>query len=373
MTPTHFRRPWPISGLCRATAHRRRLPRTLPTKDRCRPPADRSSDIRWIVASIPIGGRPRFKLELPGIMAMTTRYASAFTRVTVSLRRLALVLVLAGTAATASASPPDARGNDTYLALGDSVVFGYITDDGYAYGNADNFLGYPDYVGGDLRFRVTNASCPGETTSGFINSDDPDGNGCHNFYRLNFPLHVPYSSSQLDYAMNYLKRYRQTRLVTIGLGANDAFLLQESCSDDPGCILNGLGTILSTIYFNLTEILTDLRSTGYRGVIVVVNYYSVDYSDWEDPTGVTAVTALINQSLSEAAVANGAEVADAFTAFQEAASGAAGKTCEVGLLNANPAHPEPCDIHPSLSGQQLLAKTVVAAYKQAQHRNHGHR
>jgi len=306
---------------------------------------------------------------------MTTRYASALTLAVVGLRGLALVLALVGTAVTASANPPDARGNDSYLALGDSIVFGYITADGYASVNANNFLGYPDYVGGDLDFRVTNASCPGETTSGFMDSASPNDYGCHTVYRVSFPLHVPYSTSQLDYAMNYLKTHRQTGLVTIGLGANDGFLLQTSCSDDPSCIQISLQNLLGTISANMTEILADLRSTGYRGVIVVVNYYSPDYTDENQ----TALTAAINQSLSDAVTTdNGTVVADAFTAFQDVAASlpeeAQGETCKTGLLNtANPADKQwTCDIHPSLSGQQLLAKTVVAAYEQARHRDHGH-
>ncbi len=41
---------------------------------------------------------------------------------------------------------------------------------------------------------------------------------------------------------------------------------------------------------------------------------------------------------------------------------AAGKTCRTGLLNGNPQNPQACDVHPSLTGQRLLAKTVKAAY-----------
>jgi len=56
-------------------------------------------------------------------------------------------------------------------------------------------------------------------------------------------------------------------------------------------------------------------------------------------------------------------VADAFTAFQQAAAVAGGKTCFAGLLNANPANQLACDVHPSITGQRLLAKTLQAAYR----------
>jgi len=93
---------------------------------------------------------------------------------------------------------------------------------------------------------------------------------------------------------------------------------------------------------------------------MVVNYYSLDYTD---PVQ-TGFALALNQTLTAAAAANGAVVADAFTAFQQAATAfAAGKTCFAGLLNGDPLNqPLQCDIHPSLSGQRLLAKAVEAAY-----------
>jgi hypothetical protein len=214
---------------------------------------------------------------------MNKRHFPALAQAAGGLRRIALALALAGAATAASANPPAARGNDGFLALGDSVVFGYITAAGYAYGNPMNFLGYPAYVGTDLRFSVANALCPGETTAGFISSTGAD-NGCRP-YRANFPLHVSYSATQsdtqLNYAMSYLQSHKQTRLVTIGLGANDSFLLQAACNGDPKCIQAGLPALLGTIYTNMSTILQNLRSTGYRGVLMVVNYYSLDYADSE--------------------------------------------------------------------------------------------
>jgi hypothetical protein len=61
---------------------------------------------------------------------------------------------------------------------------------------------------------------------------------------------------------------------------------------------------------------------------MVVNYYSVDYTD----PGQTGLTVLLNQTLAAVAGANGAMVADAFTAFQSAASTvfAGGKTLQGG-------------------------------------------
>jgi len=271
--------------------------------------------------------------------------------------RNALALFLTGAAALAGAGAHEEKGR-TMLSLGDSVVFGYITQDGFAYLNPDNFLGYPDVVGDALRLEPTNASCPGETTSGFLSLTGAD-NGCRPF-RANFPLHVDYNSSQLDFALSYLAAHRNTRLVTVSLGANDAFLLQAVCGGDPACIQTGLPATLATVFANMNTILSNLRATGFKGVLMVVNYYSLDYGD----PGQTGLTIALNQALAGAAAANRAVVADAFTAFQRATSTsfAAGQACRAALLNANPQNQLQCDVHPSLSGQRLLAKTVEAAY-----------
>ena len=60
-------------------------------------------------------------------------------------------------------------------------------------------------------------------------------------------------------------------------------------------------------------------------------------------------------------------VADVFTAFQTAASNpfAAGNTCKAGLLNAAAVNEFTCDVHPSQSGQKLIAGAVEAAYAAA--------
>jgi hypothetical protein len=66
-------------------------------------------------------------------------------------------------------------------------------------------------------------------------------------------------------------------------------------------------------------------------------------------------------------IAHHAVVADAFDAFKSAASTpfAGGNTCKAGLLNASPQNQFLCDVHPSQSGQQLLAHTVENTYAAA--------
>jgi hypothetical protein len=105
------------------------------------------------------------------------------------------------------------------------------------------------------------------------------------------------------------------------------------------------------------------------GAIIVVNYYSLDYTD---ATG-TALTAGLNQALSAPAPAFHAVVANVFSAFKVAAARApaSGKTSVAGLLNVNPQNQLLCDVHPSQSGQKLIAKTIEATYRSINAKHEG--
>src|ERR1700736_5110377 len=90
----------------------------------------------------------------------------------IEMRRTRLAVCLIGIATVAtllvSASSTQARATRPYLALGDSVVFGFIDKAGFEYVNPDNFVGYPRYVDRKLGLDTVNASCPGEATGGVL-------------------------------------------------------------------------------------------------------------------------------------------------------------------------------------------------------------
>jgi lysophospholipase L1-like esterase len=264
-----------------------------------------------------------------------------------------ILLILSSSVALFAA---DSAAGRPYLALGDSVTFGFITNAGFEYVNPENFIGFPDYVGQTLKLHTSNAACPGETSGSFLSPSAPD-DGCR-FYRSQVPLHVNYTSTQLGFAVSFLKSHPETRVVSIGLGANDVLLLRAQCADDPTCIALELPHVLFAVETNLVSILSNLRAAGFKGIIVVVNYYSVDYSN----TNETVITAALNQTLAAASAQAGSVVADVFTAFQAVAGPASGHTCNVGLLNASPQNQFACDIHPSQSGQKLIARTVEQTY-----------
>ena len=182
--------------------------------------------------------------------------------------RMLGVLLMSLLVALGSAAAKDVGSNsESYLALGDSVPFGYIEEADYEYYYPANFVSYSDYLSGYLGggWVVVNASCPGETTSSFLSPLAPD-NGCHQ-YRSYFPLHETYASihsTQYTFATGFLRlNLATTPLVTIMLGVDDLLLLEEQCNGNPQCIENGLPEAYATAEANMTQILAGLRGTGY--------------------------------------------------------------------------------------------------------------
>lgn len=272
----------------------------------------------------------------------------------IACRMCLAVLISSGVAAVAEA-------RDDILVLGDSVAFSYIASPGYEYFyiNPENFVGFPDDLGDMLHVDVVNASCPGESTGSFLSATALD-NGCR-LYRQYFPLHVDYSSTQLEFTTYYLKRHHDVRLVTITLGGNDELLLLQACAYDPTCIQQGAAAMVATVAANMSTVLADVRATGYRGPIIVTNYESLDYS----VVGGTALTAALNQGIAFPAATYGAVVADVFTAFQKAVAAnpfSGGSVCKAGLLNPDVKEQFLCDIHPTQTGHRLIARTVADTY-----------
>jgi lysophospholipase L1-like esterase len=286
------------------------------------------------------------------------------------VRRL-IGIGLAGTAMVAAASlmpalPASAApaggpsGYGTYLALGDSVAFGYVPPQAVPapdYSNPSSFVGYPEDAARALRLRVANASCPGETTASFL-VPGAQSNGCENSpgsstgYRTLYPLHVAYRGTQMQYALRYLAVHRQTRLVTIDIGANDVFLCEETTAD--GCTGTAeLQAVLAEIQANLTTIYTKIRYVArYHGLLVALTYYSINYSD---PAQVAGTEAL-NAAIASVTEKFGGKVADGFAAFEGPSAAFGGSPCAAGLLIKLP--DGTCNIHPSPAGHLLLAKAI---------------
>lgn len=248
-----------------------------------------------------------------------------------------------------------------YLALGDSVTFGYeepqVTP-APDYSNAASFHGYPEQIGAELHLSVANAACPGETSSSLINVNAPS-NGCENNpahtaanYRSFGRLHVRYRGSQLAFALSYLHSHHNVRLVTLMIGANDFFVCQETTADH--CTSGAeLAATAATVRRNVHTILSAIRNRAhYRGQLVIVNYYSLDYGS----AAISGQSILLNKTQDAAARPFHVRIADGYGELEVAAAHSGGNSCVAGLLTQLGGGR--CGVHPSYAGQALLAQVL---------------
>ena len=255
-------------------------------------------------------------------------------------RFLACLPLVAGCATGVGSATEQAP---TYLALGDSVAFGYspLTDH-----STDS--GYAELVAANQQLALSNAACPGEESGGFMAPDGED-RGCRE-NRAKYALHVQYTGTQLAYAIDFLKEHPTTELVTIDLGGNDVGKLNDTCMGATGCILSGVVGTLTAYDKNMHYILGELRKV-YDGPLVTLGIYNPYPGDSTAEWGIGK----LNSVLAAQAQAHGALFVDGAAAFTAVSK----DPCADGLLiNMGDGH---CDIHPTPKGHEILAGAVEAA------------
>jgi lysophospholipase L1-like esterase len=269
----------------------------------------------------------------------------------------------AGARGVGGPSRPDYRppAPTSYLALGDSLAFGYSQakfDELYPDENpADYETGYVNDFADVLKvfdpgLRIVNDGCPGETTESFIKGP------CA--YQLEFPLHHPYTggpdSSQLSDAVAYLQAHPgSVNPITIDIGANDALgLIETTCKLEAACIAAGAPAVFAKIGANLGLILGELRAAAPHAQIVVLGLYN---PFGETITGGNALTADLNEVEAKVAAGVGARFADPLPFFNPPGALEAPTIC----LLTNMCTPL-VDIHPTELGYKVLGGLVLRQY-----------
>ncbi len=257
----------------------------------------------------------------------------------------------ASAAPTTAPTPTTSTTAGPVLALGDSVPFGF-TPNLPVPSPPRLYVGYPQILAARTGIPVTDLACPGQTVTGMIRPTGDD-NGCLP-YRSVAALHAPYTATQLGAAKGWLRQHPRTRAVTLQVGVNDLFLCQKTsptgCLDpvETVAVLDGVRADLDTVLAGLREV--------YAGPVLLVGYYSTDYSS---PTVTFGASLLRDLYLQAAAAHPGVRVVDGFTAFRAAAEPFDGSLCAAGLLVVRP--DGTCDIHPSRRGAGLYATLVAKA------------
>ncbi len=179
---------------------------------------------------------------------------------------LAFVLVLLIAPATfASPRLSHVGPKQRYLALGDSLTFGYQPDLNYDDGYVDDY--YSDLQNSGVS-KIANLGCPGESSTTMIKGGCP------------VPLlrKFPYLGSQLNAALFYLAHYAgQVSPVTLDIGSNDILsdINTKTCAIDT----NKFASDVATFDANLTQIILPklhnaLMVNGkLTGDLIVTNYY----------------------------------------------------------------------------------------------------
>ena len=226
-----------------------------------------------------------------------------------------------------------------YLALGDSLAFGFQPNRDFTHGYVADLFHILQNEGTK---DVTNYGCPAETSTTFING------GC--------PF-APAGFVQLTAALAFLRANTgKVSPVTLDIGADDLLpdFNPSTCTVRPS-----FGADLTTLDNNLRQtILPELHKAlmvkdHLRGDLVMMNYY--DPFQNICPNSVPMVQT-INQHLANDVRGFGI-IVDVFSAFGGAAVPNP-KICTYTWICSPPPGP---DIHPTDQGYSVIADTLAAA------------
>ena len=226
-----------------------------------------------------------------------------------------------------------------YLAVGDSLAFGYQPDFNYDHGYADDFYSNLKSLGVS---KIANVGCPGETSTTLIKG------GCAYALLRKFP----YLGSQLNAALFYLAQHPgQVSPVTLDIGATNFTpdINTKTCAINTTKFASDLATLdadlTSTILPKLHNAL--VVNGKLTGDLVVMNYYDPFQNICPDTVPYIQT---VNQHI--AADVNGyGTIVDVFSAFGGAATPNANicsYTWECSIFH---------DIHSTDAGYSTIAAT----------------
>jgi lysophospholipase L1-like esterase len=287
------------------------------------------------------------------------------------------------------APAPSTPSASSYLALGDSMAYGYQAAKFAAQlpapnpatfntGYVDLFLAHMQQTNPGLI--AINDGCPGETSTSLISGFNPAGGLCGR--GSGFPytwLHHPYSlgQSQLQNAVAYLSTHATTTSpITLNIGANDLLVFLSSCgfgtpSYNATCVATGMAAAQNTIVNNNKAILEALQAVTPASAsnYVVMGLYN-PYPTLINVAGSTGdgVIAGLNAKIKAVAEAHGAHFVNPLPVINPSGtaggpeSGDIASVCALTLMCPGGTYnPATGDIHPSDKGYAALASLFESA------------
>jgi lysophospholipase L1-like esterase len=308
----------------------------------------------------------------------------------VRARLLVCVAALAALGALVLAPAAGAKGvGGTYLALGDSLAYGYhqaqfqeeLETKGYV--EPANFNdGYVNDFGATLKLfnpklQIINDGCPGETTETMIH-----GSGVGPEYCAGGPtgtpfpkafLHHSYPGTQLEDALAIAKE-PGVNTITIDIGANDILqFLGHTCGFPATftCTPEQVEAEIGHVATNVGYILAQLRAAAPKAKIIFVSQYN-PYPTVLSPEGTgDATVEALNGALKSVASAYGVKFANTAKVINFSGTHGGPEAGDIPTVCAftamcpggefNPASPQ-ADIHPTKLGYAAMAGVVAATY-----------
>ena len=313
---------------------------------------------------------------------------SAFHRVRARLLVCVAVLAAFGAFALAPAAGATGIGN-TYLALGDSLAYGYhqaqFQEELKAKGHVEpaNFNdGYVDDFGATLKLlnpklQIVNDGCPGETTETMINGSGVGPEFCAGGPTGSpFPkafLHHPYPGTQLEDALAIAKE-PGVGTITLDIGANDLLqFLGHTCGFPATftCTQGQIEAEIGHVTANVGLILAQLRAAAPKAKIVFVSQYN-PFPTVLKPEGTgDATLEALNGALKAVAATHGVSFANTARTINFSGTHGGPEAGDIPTVCAftamcpggafNPASPN-ADIHPTKLGYAAMAGVLGAAY-----------
>lgn len=275
---------------------------------------------------------------------------------------LGLVLLAALPASAASGSVYQAP-RAYYLALGDSIAYGFQPDKAKAGLPPSGFkTGYVDVFAARLRtiaprIQVVNYGCPGESTKTFIRG------GCSGRGDVK-GLHDAFKGAQLSAALAFLRAHRgQVSPITLTLWGNDLFgEFAPACKGDLVCIRSHASPDLARFASRLDSIVGRLRTAAPKAEIILTGAWNLDV---EHLAQTDPLFRSIDATISRAAAAGKARVAKMYPVFSPDPVGNPAKA--KARLCARTFICSKGDPHPTDAGYRAMAAAFLAASGYAQH------
>lgn len=229
-----------------------------------------------------------------------------------SLAAVALAGSLFSSASLAKENNGKAYGKFDLVGLGDSISFGYNLG---ANNNQPSIYAFPYLIGEEADLKVRDLGIPGWTTTDLLNTLKSD----------------PY----------FRQSIKHSRIITLDIGSNDLLQTIKASNGDPRTLQPLVSLMVPSLTDHLNQIIQEISSLTNAPIVVYNIYNPFQVNDPMHSLSNQLLTNMINPAIRQVVLSHkGTKLADAYSAFGENQA----------------TYVRQGDIHPTIDGQEVLAK-----------------